>query len=78
MSEYLGRLIQFHRKKSGMTQIELARLAGVGKTAVFDVEHGIKSPRFENLEKICKALNIKIQFESPLIQEFKGIDHEKG
>jgi hypothetical protein len=45
---------------------------------VFDVEHGIKSPRFENLEKICKALNIKIQFESPFMQEFKGIDHENG
>lgn len=77
MSEYLGKLIQFHRKKSGLTQSELAHLAGIGKTAVFDVEHGMKSPRFENLEKICKALNIKIQFESPFMQEFKGIDGEK-
>ena len=33
----LGALIKDHRKKAGLTQLELANLAGVGKTTVFDI-----------------------------------------
>ena len=32
--------IYYHRKQSGLTRIELAKLAGVGKGAIFDIEHG--------------------------------------
>jgi HTH-type transcriptional regulator/antitoxin HipB len=78
VSQALGKMIRYHRKKSGMTQSELAILAGIGKTAVYDLEHGIKSPRFENLEKICKALNIKIHFDSPFMNDYRGTDHETG
>ena len=34
----LGALVKDHRKKAGLTQLELANLAGVGKTTVFDIE----------------------------------------
>ena len=38
-----GKIVKWHRKKSGLTQNELADLAGVGKSVVFDVEHGKKN-----------------------------------
>ena len=34
----LGSMVKNHRKKAGLTQLELANLAGVGKTTVFDIE----------------------------------------
>jgi len=34
----LGALVKEHRKKAGLTQLELANLAAVGKTTVFDIE----------------------------------------
>lgn len=62
----LGDIIKQHRKKSGLTQAGLARLAGVGKTAVFDVEHGKTTIQFETLLNILHVLNIGVQFQSPL------------
>mgnify|MGYP003639243540 FL=1 len=34
----LGTFIKDHRKKAGLTQLELADLAGVAKTTVFGIE----------------------------------------
>jgi y4mF family transcriptional regulator len=62
----LGALIKNHRKKAGLTQLELANLAGVGKTTVFDVEKNKESIRWNNLLAILHVLNIKIEFKSPL------------
>lgn len=66
----LGKIIRFHRKKSHLTQQELATLAGVGKTVVFDIEKGKRSIQMDTLMKILNVLNIRLQFESPLMQEF--------
>jgi y4mF family transcriptional regulator len=62
----LGALIKDHRKKAGLTQLELANLAGVGKTTVFDIEKNKESIRWNNLLAILHVLNIKIEFKSPL------------
>jgi y4mF family transcriptional regulator len=62
----LSDIIKQHRKKSGLTQAGLARLACVGKTAVFDIEHGKTTIRFETLLKILHVLNIGVQLQSPL------------
>jgi HTH-type transcriptional regulator/antitoxin HipB len=42
------------RKKTGLTQQELAQLAGVGKTVIFDLEHGKQSIQLDTLLKILK------------------------
>lgn len=68
---YLGELVRFHRKKSGLTQEELAKLAGVGKTVIFDIEKGKLTFKYTTLLNILNVLNIKIEFESPLMQAFK-------
>lgn len=56
------------RQKSGLTQLELAQLAGVGKTVIFDLEHGKESIQLDTLLKIFKVLNIKIKLHHPLLE----------
>lgn len=61
----LAKLIHFYRKQSGLSQQELAALAGVGKTVVFDIEKGKETIQLNTLLKILDVLNIKIKFETP-------------
>jgi HTH-type transcriptional regulator/antitoxin HipB len=61
-------IILFHRKESGLTRNQLADLAGVGKTVIYDIEKGKESIQFSTLQKVLKALNIKIIFTSPLME----------
>ena len=64
----LAQLAQSHRKKAGLTQAQLATLAGVGKTVIWDVEHGKESVQWDTLQKIFRVLNITIEWRSPLIE----------
>lgn len=74
-----GSIIRCHRKKSGLTQKALADLAGVGKTVVFDIEHGKSTVQFESLEKVCKVLNISIRLTSPVMEQCeKEVLNENG
>ena len=66
----ISKLIRYHRKYSGMTQEELANLAGVGKTVIFDIEQGKETVQMRTLWLICKALNININFSSPLMEKY--------
>jgi HTH-type transcriptional regulator/antitoxin HipB len=62
----LGEFVKEHRKQAGLTQLELANLAGVGKTTVFDIEKNKESVRWNNLSAVLKVLNIEVVFKSPL------------
>ena len=62
-----GDTIRLHRKVSGLTQAELAKLAGVGKTVIFDLEHGKESVQLDTLKKVLMVLNIRLEMRSPLI-----------
>lgn len=72
----LGDIVRRHRKKAQLTQSELARLAGVGKTAVFDIEHGKMSIRLTTLQNIFHVLNIQLRLESPLLAEEEAVGRE--
>lgn len=76
-SHDLGDLILFHRKKSGLSRIELARFAGIGKTAIYDVEHGKLTVQLETLMKIFNVLNISIHLESPFMNMYETL-HRKA
>ena len=65
----IGQMIRDHRKKAGLSQLELAKLAGTGKTAVFDIEKGKETVRLDTLLKILNVLNIQMKFVSPLTSE---------
>ena len=68
MDYKLNEIVLFHRKKSGLSRNQLADLAGVGKTAIYDIEKGKETIRFSTLQKVLTALNIKITFSSPLME----------
>lgn len=62
----LGLFVKEHRKQAGLTQLELANLAGVGKTTVFDIEKNKETVRWNNILSILKVLNIEVKFISPI------------
>ncbi len=49
MSISIAKLIAYHRNRSGLTQQELATLAGVGKKLVYELEKGKETVRLKNL-----------------------------
>jgi len=65
-TQNLGATALRHRKAAGLTQLELARLAGVGKTVVYDLEKGKTTLRLETLLKILAVLNIRLTWRAPL------------
>lgn len=55
-------------KERGKTQLELAEFAGVSDASVNNWVNGIKLPRMDKVDKICKFLNVK---RSDLIEPIK-------
>lgn len=74
MEESLGAIVRRHRKLGGLSRERLAEIAGVGKTVIYDIEHGKASVRYSTVKKVLDALNIRIRFISPLEEDFD----EKG
>ncbi len=72
----LPKIIKEHRKKAGLTQKQLADLAGLGKTVIFDIEKGKESVQFNSLLKVLKVLNIKLKIESRLTESEIVINEE--
>ncbi len=61
-------MVKDHRKKAGLTQLELANLAGIGKTTVFDIEKNKETVRWSNILAVLQVLNINVEFKSPLTE----------
>jgi predicted transcriptional regulator len=53
---------------SGLTQVQLAEMVGVGKSVIYDLEKGKETVRLSTLVKILSGLNIKVKLQSPLDQ----------
>lgn len=68
VSKELANLVHYYRKQSGLSQQELARLSGVGKTVVFDIEKGKETVQLNTLLKVLEVLNIQMKFEPPFLQ----------
>lgn len=71
----IGEMIKYHRNQSGLSRKSLAELADVGKTAIYNIEHGKTTFRINTLFSILNVLNIKVKFESPLIEEVEGSEN---
>jgi HTH-type transcriptional regulator / antitoxin HipB len=67
----IAQLVYFHRKKAGLSRNDLADIAAVGKTVIYDIEHGKDSIQFSSLSKVLMALNIQWDFKSPFMSEFQ-------
>lgn len=56
-----GNAVREQRKKRGYSQEELSFRAGLHRTYIGMIERGEKNITLINIEKIAKALNIKIK-----------------
>lgn len=77
-SQELAEVIRLHRKAAGLSRVQLAELAGVGKTVIYDIEKGKQAVQLDTLQKILKVLNIKIVLTSPLLEDLQNSENEKG
>lgn len=67
-----GPVIRFHRKRAGLSRKDLALLAGVSQTSIYEVEHGKQTARLDTIFKLLEALNIELKLDSPLMDEFRA------
>lgn len=58
--EKLGKRIQKLRKELGLTQEEFAEKLNISRTHVGHIEQGRKSPSLKLMEKLSRALKIKV------------------
>jgi HTH-type transcriptional regulator/antitoxin HipB len=70
-SEVLGSLVSFHRKKAGLTQMQLAELAGVSRFIVQELEAGKGRTTWKHLESVLQALNLRFEPSGPLVDEWR-------
>lgn len=55
-----GKKVRDERTKLGISQEELAARAGMHRTYIGMIERAEKNITLENIEKLCKALNLGI------------------
>jgi len=72
-----GEIILYHRKRAGLSQARLALVAGVGKTVVLDVEKGKRTVRSDILLRLLNALNVRLDWTSPLRAAFEAEQAER-
>jgi y4mF family transcriptional regulator len=77
-TQELAQIIKMHRKAAKLSRVQLAELAGVGKTVIYDIEMGKESIQLDTLRKILKVLNIKIILKSPLMDNLQNSENEKS
>ncbi len=61
----LGRLIRRARKGRGLTQIGLAREAGMGERFIVDLEHGKPTCEVGRILRVMGLLNLTLSVEPP-------------
>ena len=64
-AQEIANIIRDCRKKSGLSQQGLAKLAGLGKTVIFDIEKGKETVQLNTLLKVLDVLNIRLFLETP-------------
>lgn len=60
-SEKLGKKIQKLRQGLGISQEQFAFKLGISRTHAGHIEQGRRSPSLEMLDKIAKALKVKVK-----------------
>ncbi|MDF3130811.1 helix-turn-helix domain-containing protein [Kiritimatiellaeota bacterium B1221] len=60
----LGETIKTARENRGLSQKALADLAGIGKTAMFDLEHGNPGVRLNTLLAVLHELDMHLELKT--------------
>lgn len=56
----LGKKVRELRLEAGYSQEKLGGLTGLDRTYISGIERGVRNPSIKNLEKLAKALNVRI------------------
>ena len=75
--EELGSLVRFHRRKAGLTQIQLAELAEVSRFIVQELEAGKGRTTLKHLEPVLQSLNLSLVPNGPLVEEWRQWEASK-
>jgi predicted transcriptional regulator len=59
-----GRVLRYARRRAGLTQRELAKLAGVPQPAIARIESGAVSPRMSTLAPLIEATGFSLEVTS--------------
>ena len=54
----VGRVIQKHREKCGLSQEVVSGLADIGRTHLSAIERGIRKPTLETFWRLAEAMNL--------------------
>ncbi len=61
VSKNLGQNVENLRKKRGLTQGQLSKIAGVPRSTITYVESGVGNPSLKNLTRLSSALQVSIE-----------------
>jgi len=67
----LASLITYHRKQAGLSQVGLARHAGVSRNVVQDLEAGKERTSWKNLQAVLGVLNIRLEPVGPVVETWR-------
>jgi transcriptional regulator with XRE-family HTH domain len=70
-SKQLASLITFHRKRAGLSQADLAHHANVSRYVVQNLESGTGKTTLKTLEAVLDVLNLSLEPEGPLVEEWR-------
>lgn len=56
----IGQRIKYLRTSKNLSMHKLQDLANVAQSTISNIEQDTRSPQLDTLEKICKALNVRI------------------
>ena len=77
-TEQLASFISWHRRRAGLSQVELARHAGVSRYVVQDLEAGAGRTTWARMLLVLHALNIQLVPQGPLVDEWLTETKEAG
>lgn len=63
--EEIGKLVQTERKRQGVTQLQLAGIAGTGIRFISDLENGKGTIQVQKLLKVIQTLGLGVFIFSP-------------
>ena len=69
-SDQLASLVRFHRKRAGLSQVDMASMAEVSRKVIQDLEASRDGVSWRNLMAVLAVLNVKLQPTGPLINEW--------
>ncbi|MBO4693978.1 MAG: nucleotide sugar dehydrogenase [Clostridia bacterium] len=58
--QFLGEIVNTHRKKMNLTQAELSKKTGINRSVLSNIERGAHTPSIEQIEKLSEVLGFEV------------------